>query len=96
MSATSIIPAKTTNEVPTACGQPNVSSVSNAALMTPTTSSDRIRMPNTPVPIFDGDQNISAVVGRTNNNEIASKNGRLDRALSSVGMFPTDPASIGY
>jgi len=60
-------PAARISAVPTIWGQPNVSSVSKAALITPITSSERIRMPKTPVPIFDGDQKIIAVVGKTKN-----------------------------
>ena len=67
LATTSSTPAARISAVPTIWGQPNGSSVSKAALITPTTSSERIRMPKTPVPIFEGDQKIIAVVGKTKN-----------------------------
>ena len=67
-----------------------------AALITPTTSSERMRTPNTPVPIFGGDQNSIAVVGRTKSRDRPNRNGRLDNATSNVGASPIASDSIGY
>ena len=96
LATTSSTPAERISVVPTIWGQANVSSVRRAALITPTTSSDRIKMPKTPVPIFGGDQNMIAVVGKTKNNEIPSSNGRLGKTLWMDGIAPSASTSSGY
>ncbi len=76
--------------------QPKGSSVSSPALITPTTNSERIRIPKTPVPILAGAQIITAVVGRTKNKERPSRSGRLASTTGKDGRDPIEFARMGY